>query len=219
MNTRLLALSGIAAVAFAAAGTMMAIGGREPQTISGLGQGLSKGLAATPAAAPADAKTFTVDPVHSNVIFRIKHLNASNFYGRFNETTGSFTLGDTAAADITVKAGSVDTHNSKRDDHVKSPDFFSAKEFPDITFSATSLKKAGEGVWRGSGDLTLHGVKKTIDVDIHQNGGGPGMGGKGEVAGIECSFHINRTDYGIKTMVGPLSDDVMLIVSLEGGTK
>jgi polyisoprenoid-binding protein YceI len=204
MNTsRLLALSGIAVASLAIAGTLMAVGAAKP---------------AAAAPAPAEAKTFTIDPVHSNVIFKIKHMNASNFYGRFNETSGSFTLGDTASINVTVKADSVDSNNTKRNDHIKSPDFLSAKEFPDITFSAKDLAKSGDN-FKGSGELNFHGVKKTIEVTLTKTGGGPGMGGKGEVAGVESTITIKRTDFGVKGMVGPVGDDVTLIVALEGGSK
>ena len=195
----------VAAAALLAAGIGMGMGGRD---------------AADPAtaAAPAEAKTFSIDPVHSNVIFKIKHNNASNFYGRFDKVSGSFTVGDTASFDVKVDAASVDTNNSKRDDHVKSPDFLSVKEFPEISFSGKDFKKSGDS-WKGSGELSLHGVKKTIEVEIKQIGMGAGMGGKGEVAGVEANITIKRTDYGVKGMVGPLGDDVTLWVSLEGGSK
>ena len=204
-STRFAVLGSVAALALAAAGIGMGMGGHDTS-------------APAPSAPAADTKSFTIDPVHSSVVFKIKHMNASNFYGRFNKVTGSFSTGDTGSIDVTVDASSVDTNNTKRDDHVKSPDFFSAKEFGKITFKSTSLKKSGEA-WKGSGELNFHGVKKTIDVELKLVGSGPGMGGKGEVAGVETSFTIKRTDYGVKGMVGPLGDDVTLWVSLEGGTK
>ncbi len=203
-SARFAAMGSVAALALAAAGIGMGMGGHE---------------AAPAVSAPAaEGKTYAIDSVHSNVLFKIKHLNVSNFYGRFNKVTGSFATGETGSIDVTVDANSVDTNNSKRDDHVKSPDFFSAKEFGEITFKSTSLKKSGES-WKGSGELTFHGVKKTIEVELKLVGTGPGMGGKGEVAGVETSFTIKRSDYGIKSMIGPLGDDVTIWVSLEGGAK
>lgn len=203
-TTRFAAMGSVAALALVAGGIAMGMGGRD---------------AAAPAvSAPAEGKTFTLDPVHSNVVFKIKHMNVSNFYGRFNKVTGSFTTGETASVDVTVDASSVDTNNSKRDDHVKSPDFLSVKEFGEITFKSTGLKKSGES-WKGAGDLTFHGVKKSIEVELKLVGSGPGMGGKGEAAGVEASFTIKRSDYGVKGMVGPLGDDVTIWVSLEGGAK
>ncbi len=205
-TTRFAVMGSVAALALVAGGIAMGMGGRDATP------------AASAAAVPAEGKTYAIDSVHSNVLFKIKHMNVSNFYGRFNKVTGSFTTGDTASVDVTVDASSVDTNNSKRDDHVKSPDFFSVKEFGEMTFKSTGLKKSGES-WKGSGDLTFHGVKKTIEVELKLVGQGPGMGGKGEAAGVETSFTIKRSDYGVKGMVGPLGDDVTIWVSLEGGAK
>lgn len=203
-SARFAAMGSVAALALAAAG---------------IGMGMGEHEAAPAVSAPAaEGKTYGIDAVHSSVLFKIKHMNVSNFYGRFNKVSGSFTTGETGSIDVTVDANSVDTNNSKRDDHVKSPDFFSVKEFGEITFKSTSLKKSGES-WKGSGDLTFHGVKKTIEVELKLVGTGPGMGGKGEVAGVETSFTIKRSDYGVKGMVGPLGDDVTIWVSLEGAAK
>lgn len=173
---------------------------------------------AAPAPAPAPSGDFTIDPVHSNIIFGIKHLNATNFHGRLNDFSGSFTLGDTASIDVTVKAESVDTNQPKRDAHIKSPDFFSAKEFPTITFKAKDLKHAGEGAWSGKGDLTFRGVTKPIDLTLTMTGEGKGQGGK-QIVGLESKITIKRSDFGNNFMVGPLSDEVTLLVNFEGNIK
>jgi polyisoprenoid-binding protein YceI len=172
--------------------------------------------APAPAPAPEGGPAFTVDPVHTNVIFRIKHLGTSDFYGRFNKTTGTFTLGDTLSADITVDAASVDTNNAKRDDHVRGPDFLNAAEFGKITFSAKGLAKSGNG-YKGKGELTLHGVTKPVEVEIAA-ATGKGMQG-GEIAGLTTTFTIKRSDFGVKGLVGPVGDDVTLMIGVEGGSK
>lgn len=182
-----------------------------------LNSGASPVVAA--AAESAEGKTFQVDPVHASVVFKIKHLNASNFYGTLNDISGSFTLGDTLSTAVVVKADSVESRNPKRNDHIKSPDFFSAKEFPEMKFVAKDLKSSGADAWKGSGDLTFRGVTKSIEVEIKKTGGGPGMGGKGEVAGIETTFTFKRSDFGSKGLIGPLSDEVTVTVALEGGSK
>ena len=89
-----------------------------------------------------EATTFQVDPIHSSILFRARHAGVANFYGRFNEVEGSFTVqeGGTGSVDITIAAGSVDTGNDKRDAHLKSPDFLSAAQFPKITFESSALK-------------------------------------------------------------------------------
>lgn len=206
-RTRFAAMGSVAVLALVAGGIGMGMGGR--------GEVNTTRSVVVP---EAEGKTYALDPVHSNVLFKIKHMNVSNFYGRFNKVTGSFSTGEAASVDVTVDASSVDTNNSKRDDHVKSPDFFSVKEFGEMTFKSTGLKKSGDS-WKGTGDLTFHGVKKSVDVELKLVGAGPGMGGKGEVAGVETSFTIKRSDYGVKGMVGMLGDEVTIWVSLEGGAK
>ena len=100
----------------------------------------------TPAFGAAD--NYKVDPVHSTSAFRIKHAGAPPFWGRFNEPNGTFMLDEAdptkSTFTIELKADNVDTANAKRDAHLKSPDFFNAKQYPAITFKSTSVKK-GEG--------------------------------------------------------------------------
>lgn len=173
-------------------------------------------------ASAASAETFKVDGTHSSVVFRIKHMNVSYFYGRINKIDGQFTLddGDGAAnsIDITLDATSVDTGNDGRDRHLKSPDFFNAKQHDTITFKSTSVKSSGEGKFEVTGDLTLHGVTKSITVNVERVGVGPGREG-GTIAGFEAVFTIKRSDYGMEFMNGPLGDEVRLMVGIEGAAK
>jgi len=170
------------------------------------------------ASAEADGKTYTIDPVHTSVVFKIKHMNTSNFYGRFNRSSGSFTLGETFSADVTIPTESVDTNNSKRDSDIKAAEYLGARDFPEIKFVAKNLAKSGDG-WKGKADLTFHGQTKPIDVEIHQTGAGKSpMGGK-EIAGIETMFTIKRSEFGSKGGMGGVGDDVTLIVASEGGVK
>ena len=124
-------------------------------------------------ASAAHAQTFKVDPQHSSIVFKSKHIDTSYVFGRFNEFGGTVTVDadpTKMAFDITAKTESIDTGNAKRDTHLKSPDFFSAKEFPNISFKSTSVKSAGENKYEVAGDLTLHGVTKPITVTIEKVG-------------------------------------------------
>lgn len=168
--------------------------------------------------AAAASGTFAVDNVHSSVVFKIKHMGVSNFYGVFKDVDGTFTFSDTADLKITVKADSVDTRNAKRDEHVKGPDFFSAKEFPTMTFSAKALKKDSAGAYAGSGDLTFRGVTKPVSLAVHPTGSAKGHDGK-PIAGFETKVTIKRSDFGNTGMIGPLSDEVDIIVAIEGAAK
>jgi polyisoprenoid-binding protein YceI len=174
-------------------------------------------LLAAPLAQAADA--FKVDTGHSNVIFRIKHLNAAWFYARFNEISGTFLLDNDdpskSSIDIAVKAESVDTKMEKLNQHLRSADFFSAKEFPTISFKSTSIEKGEEGKLKATGNLTLHGVTKPITIDLEPTGPVSDPQGK-QRAGFETIFTIKRSDYGMVFMSEMLGDEVRLIVSMEG---
>lgn len=170
------------------------------------------------ATAFADSK-YKVDPVHSSVAFSIKHLDTTNFYGRFNTVSGGVTLadnGDVAGLDAAVPVESVDTHNKKRDEHILGPDYFDAKQFPTITFKSTKVEKDGDA-YKVTGDLTLHGETKSVTLDLKKTGSGKGMNGQ-NIVGIEATVAIKRTDFGM-TLGKGLSDEVILMVSFEAGAE
>jgi polyisoprenoid-binding protein YceI len=177
------------------------------------------GLLPLPGLLPrAGADTFKVDPVHSALVFRVKHLGVGYFYGRFNDLTGTVTLDEKNPADasfqLQVKADSVDTGQAKRDNHLKSPDFFNAKEFPTISFRSKQVKPLKGGALEVTGDLTLHGVTKSITVKVKRVGSGNDPFGKFR-AGFETDFLIRRSDYGMNFMPQALGDDIWLLVGFE----
>jgi polyisoprenoid-binding protein YceI len=133
---------------------------------------------------------------------------------------GTFTIDEsdptksTFSVELTVEK--IDTNNDKRNAHLKSPDFFNAKQYPKITFKSTSVKKGqGDNMLEVTGDLTMHGVKKPSTVQVE-------LTGKGEFpptvkrAGVEANFVVKTSDFEIKGMPGALSDEVKVVVSLEG---
>jgi len=165
--------------------------------------------------------SYEIDTAHSMIIFRAKHNSVSYNYGRFNEFTGAITMDETDASKSTVefevKAASVDTGNEKRDQHLRSSDFFSAKQFPVITFKSTKVSaKEGEeeDVLEVTGDLELHGVKKSITVDVEITGRATGRDGE-SLIGFESIFEIKRSEFGMTYGMGPVSDEIRLIVSIE----
>jgi polyisoprenoid-binding protein YceI len=166
-------------------------------------------------------ETFQVDTVHSSVVFKVKHMNASNAWGRFNDISGTFSLDpaspETGKLDFKVKAASVDTANPKRDQHLKGPDFLNAVQFPTLSFISKKIVPAGDA-YDVTGELTAHGVTKPLTIKVTPTGQGSGPGG-GKIAGIETSFTIKRSDFGMTKMVGPVGDDVWVNVSVEGGLK
>ncbi len=166
----------------------------------------------------AAPESYKVDPVHSTSAFRIKHANIAPFWGRFNEPTGTFTLDEAdptkSSFTIELSAEKVDTANKKRDDHLRSPDFFNAKQYPRITFKSTKVEKGEGDALSVTGELTMHGVTKQITVPVELTGKGDFMGQPR--AGVEATMTVKMSDFAIKGMPGALSDEVKVIVALEG---
>lgn len=169
------------------------------------------------------ADTYEIDTAHSMVIFRAKHNGITYNYGRFNAFTGEITMGADVSkntVEFEVKTASVDTGNEKRDQHLRSPDFFSAKQFPVITFKSTKvgMKEGTEDVLEVTGDLELLGVKKSITVDVEITGRGKGRHGEALI-GFQSVFTINRSEFGMTYGAGSVSDDIQLTVSIEAQQK
>ena len=173
---------------------------------------------------PMGIATYEIDTAHSMIIFRAKHNGVSYNYGRFNEFTGEITINADAVIErsvaFEVKAASIDTGNEKRDQHLRSSDFLSAKQFPLITFKSTKVsEKAGKkDVLEVTGDLELHGVKKSITVDAEITGRAEGKDGE-SLIGFESTFTIKRSEFGMTYGMGPVSDDIRLTVSVEAVHK
>ncbi len=168
-------------------------------------------------ALPAVADEWDVDSAHFSVVFSISHLDVSNQHGRFNELSGEVTTGEDASFAFTVSADSVDTNNAKRDDHLRGPDFFNTKQFPDITFASNAAVE-NEAGYELTGELTLHGVTNPITVQLNKVGEIDDPWGNHR-AGFETTFKINRSDYGMSNMLEAVGDEVTLTVSFEALRK
>lgn len=174
------------------------------------------------AAAPAPAAdAYTLDTAHAGVNFKISHIGLSWIYGRFNEFTGDFAIdaadpGKCAFA-MNIKAASIDTGNQKRDEHLRSPDFFNAKQYPVITFKSTAVRAAKDG-YEVTGDFTLHGVTKSITFPL--TGGKTAEFPKGvQRTGFTAELVLKRGDYGIDKFAGAVGEDIHIAVSFEGTKK
>ena len=174
------------------------------------------------AAAPRpmqEATTYTIDPVHSTGLFRVHHFGAAMFYGRFNDVTGTITYNpeDPAALsfDVTIDVESVDTNNDRLNNHLKSPDFFNAKEFSEMTFKSTAASKVDDDTFEITGDLTIHGITKSITTQIDLTGAVESR--RGKKIGFETIFTIDRSDYGVNYGLenGMLGREIRLLVSME----
>ena len=117
-----------------------------------------------------------------------------------------------------LTVGKLDTANAKRDSDLKGPDWFNARQFPTITFKSTAVKPGQGKVLDVTGDLTIRGVTKSVVVHVEVTGVAQGMGGR-QLAGIEGTTTIKRSDFGMKAMPGGVGDDIRLIVALEAGKQ
>ncbi|MBI1849499.1 MAG: YceI family protein [Planctomycetes bacterium] len=165
------------------------------------------------------ADTYSVDPVHSFVTFRIVHVGVSATHGRFDDVSGTFVVDDAdptkSTVDVQVKAESIDTNNKKRDEDLKGPDYFNVKQFPTIAFKSKSVKPAGDKKFEVSGDLTLHGVTKPLTFTLTHIGSGK-TPFKDFRSGYETTFTIKRTDFDMKKMLEGIGDEVQITVAIEG---
>jgi len=169
----------------------------------------------------AVAAGYAVDPVHSSVYFRINHQDIAELYGRFDAVEGHIEFDaespEKSVFFFTVKTESVSTGNGKRDDHLRSPDFFNAKQFPDITFKSTAVAKGdNENEFEVTGDLTMKGVTSPITVTMRKTGEGADRRGNQKI-GFGAEFDVDRTKFGMDFMTGPgkLGSVVHMMTSFE----
>ncbi|MCZ6793666.1 MAG: YceI family protein [Planctomycetota bacterium] len=162
--------------------------------------------------------TFVVDPVHSCLIFRIRFAGMSSFYGRFNEWSGKFVFDEkspeSSRFEFTVKAASIDSGNTRRDGHLRSPDFLSAKEHPEIKFVTKKLEKTGKNTFKVTGNLTLRGVTKEVTGEATY--GGQKTDRDGLRAGFDGSLKFRRADFGVTFGPGRLGSEVTILLGVNG---
>ncbi len=164
--------------------------------------------------AAAAVGSYKIDPVHSFVTFRVTHFNVGATYGvvvgpagTFEQTTDSINL------TISMDVDKLTTFNDARDKHLKGPDFFSAKQFPQMTFKSTAAKKTEDG-YQVTGDMTIKGTTKSIVVDLKKIGEGKGMNNESRV-GYETKFTVNRMDYGVDHYPDTVGKEVIVDVAFE----
>jgi polyisoprenoid-binding protein YceI len=155
--------------------------------------GLVAGLAA-----PALADTYTVDKAHSEAAFQVRHI-LTKVRGTFRDFSGTINFDkakpEASSVEFRIKATSIDTGIQKRDDHLRSPDFFDVATHPEIVFKSTKVVAKGGNKFDVTGDFTLHGVTKSITLPVTFLG--EQKFGKGTKAGFETAVTINRKDYGL----------------------
>ena len=169
--------------------------------------------------------TWTLDKNHTKIGFVVTHMAITDVEGRFNDFEGSIVskADDFSGAEVnfTAKTASIDTENEKRNDDLRSPNFFDAAQYPEITFKGTLVKDGGK--YKLKGDFTMHGVTKQVEFDVTY--GGQIDTGRGRKAGFKLTGKINRKDYGLtwanKVPTGEMvvSDMVEIVCKIEADKK
>lgn len=172
--------------------------------------------------ANAFATSYTIDRDHSAVLFRIGHQKIGHVWGVFKDFEGGydFDAKDVAKSkfNLTIKTASVDTFTPKRDDHLRSPDFFNVKQFPTITFKSTSVTGT-DAAFDINGDLTMNGTTKPVTIKATKVGEGKDKKGAPR-HGWDGAVTIKRSEFGIKYgLPDGASDEVVINVSIEAGGK
>ncbi|MDB6167566.1 MAG: YceI family protein [Verrucomicrobia bacterium] len=173
------------------------------------------------ASARAAVETYAIDPVHSSAVFSVRHM-VSKFTGSFTKVTGTVTVDrdhmENSSVVASVDVGSVNTASEKRDNHLKSPDFFDLPKFPTMDFKSKSWKKTGDDTYDVTGDLTIKDVTKEVVLKVTALGFSPGMKPGTTASGWEATTTIKKSDFNLPgpAMLGKvLGDDVAVTLNVE----
>ena len=159
----------------------------------------STATATATAATVLPAGTWKVDPVHSSVEFHVKHLGIATVKGVFKEFEGTLEVSpEGAVAYGTVKTASVDTREPQRDEHLRSADFFEVEQYPEIGFRSTAINATGEDGFEIVGDLSIHGVTRSVKLSASLEGIEPEDPQGNTRVGISASGQINRSDFEMR---------------------
>ncbi len=181
--------------------------------------------AAVPFSAVAAPENYTMDPYHTYPHFEVSHLGFSNMRGRFDKTTGKFTIdraARTGSLDLVVQTASITTGDNdkgarprSRDEHLRSPDFFNVAEFPTMTFKGTGAKFQGDNVQGFDGQVTLLGVTRPLTITLESWKCGPHPVSKREMCGGNATGTVKRSDFGMKFGIPAVGDELKLWIEFE----
>jgi len=169
----------------------------------------------------AEDYNFDIKGQHAFIQFKVKHLGFSYELGSFQKFDGSFHYDEQQpennTVNVTIDTASLDTNHAERNKHLRSDDFFDVEKYPTATFTSTSYKDLGDGKAVLTGDFTLHGVTKSISLDLNQIGAGNDPWG-GFRRGFEATTTLHLSDYNMKksAMLGPVSENIDIYLSIEG---
>ncbi len=164
-------------------------------------------------------ENYTIDPTHTYPSFRINHLGFSTMQGRFDKTQGSLTIDwakKSGSIDIIIDASSISTGMKKRDDHLRSPDFLNAAEFPEITYKSTQVTINSDKTATVEGLLTIMETSRAVALNVNQINCGDHPMKKGTyVCGFDATAKIKRSDFAINYALPAIGDEIELIFEVE----
>jgi polyisoprenoid-binding protein YceI len=179
--------------------------------------GLVHAQTANPSPAAVQAGTYAVEPLHTRINFTVNHMGFTDWYGDFTKASGSLTIDPKAPAqaqvDISIPTASVLTVNDTLNEELRSAQWFDAATYPTIHFVSTKVTPTGPRTALITGNLTFHGVTKPVTLKASYNAGGLNPMSKTATIGFNATAQIKRSDFGVKTYVPLIGDDVALRIS------
>lgn len=168
-------------------------------------------------ASKVDAGTYAVDPNHTQVGFGVSHMGFTTYYGHFADASGTLELTPKNPAGskltVSVPTASVSTTSEKLDGELKGDQWFDAAKYPTITFASTQIVPSSHGEAKVTGNLTMHGVTKVVTFDAKFVGAGTNPLDKKYTVGFAITGVVSRSDFGVKTYVPLIGDEVAITIS------
>ncbi len=178
------------------------------------------GLFAAAAAVQAAPVTYTLDPDHTQVLFSWSHFGYSNPSASLGLDVGTLVFDEhhpeRSSVQVSLPLGTLDTHVAALDSHLKQADFLDAAKYPQVTFKSTHVQSLGGGKFTVTGDLTIHGVTRSVDLDATLNRVGVHPMSKQQSIGFAATTHIKRADFGVGAYVPDVSDELTVRITTEG---
>jgi polyisoprenoid-binding protein YceI len=184
--------------------------------VAAIGSASAAGVSVDPRAAPPGA--YQMDTKHTQVLFAIRHLGITDYYGRFEKFSGTLNFNPAApeksAVDVAIDTSSVSVMSSELMGELTGASVFDSAKFPKATFVSTALTRTGANTGTMTGNLTLHGVTKPVTLNVTFNGGVSNPTSGGYAVGFHAETTIHRSDFGLSSMMWNsfVSDDVKLTI-------
>ena len=167
--------------------------------------------------AKVESGSYNIEPEHTRVTFNVSHMGFTKYDGEFRNATGALTLDpkkpDASSVAIRIPTASVVVPNAKLKEELDGAQWLDAAKYPDITFASTKVAKTGPDTADVTGDFTLHGVTKPLTLKVKFNGAGTNPLDKAYTSGFEAAGKIKRSDFGVKTYVPLIGDEVDIDIS------